>query len=253
MPTIENALRTLKGIPSGAHPKGARQAGRPAAGVLAILTLASVGLAACGGSSSGTASNASAAPGGASRTTTSTTGGSSPTTATSQPGAPATAQSRFPVIRTCLQKNGITLPPPTRGGSAGGLGAFLRAGGAGGPRLPKGVTRAQFQAALKKCGAGNVVRAFGPNGPGSRPAGNPVFRQALSKYAECLRQNGVKLPAPDTSGKGPIFSTKGLNTSSPQFRAATMKCRATLIGAFRRLPRANGTAGAGGGSSPAGR
>jgi hypothetical protein len=118
--------------------------------------------------------------------------------------------------------------------------------------LPKGVTRAQFQAALRKCGAGNAVRAFGPNGPGSQPANNPLFRQALVKYAECLRQNGVNLPAPNTSGKGPIFSTKGLNPSSPQFRAATMKCRATLIGAFRRLPRANGT-GAGGGSAPAGK
>jgi hypothetical protein len=228
MPISENALR------------------RPAAGVLAILTLASVGLAACGGSSSGTASNASAAATGTTRASTSTT-------ASPHPSAPGTAQSRFPAIRACLQKNGITLPQPTQGGSVGGPGAFLRAGGgAGGPQLPNGVTRAQFRAALKKCGAGNVVRAFGrPNGPGSRPANNPVFRQALAKYAECLRQNGVNLPAPNTSGQGPIFRTKGLNTSSPQFRAATTKCRATLISAFRRLPRANGTAGAGG-SPPAG-
>jgi hypothetical protein len=221
MPIIENALRTPKG------------AGRPAAGVLAILVLASAGLTACGGSSSGTATNANAPAVGASGTA-STTGASTSTTATPHPNVPATAQSRFPAIRTCLQKNGITLPQPTPGNAASGL------------QLPKGVSRAQFQAALRKCVSGNAVRAFGPNGPGSQPANNSIFRQALAKYAECLRQNGVNLPAPNTSGKGPIFSTKGLNPSSPQFRAATVKCRATLIGAFRRLPHANGTAGTGG-------
>ncbi|HTD58522.1 MAG TPA: hypothetical protein VK672_06465 [Solirubrobacteraceae bacterium] len=105
---------------------------------------------------------------------------------------------------------------------------------------------ATLQAALKKCYAGTTSRPFGrPNTPpaASQAASSPIFRQALAKYGECLRQNGVNIPAPNTSGKGPIFSTKGLNTSSPQFRAATVKCRATLIGAFRRLPRAGGTSG----------
>jgi hypothetical protein len=70
----------------------------------------------------------------------------------------------------------------------------------------------------------------------SGPAGvnNPIFNQALAKFAECLRQNGVNVPVPNTSGKGPVFSTKGLNTASPQFKAATMKCRGALVGAFRR-------------------
>jgi hypothetical protein len=50
----------------------------------------------------------------------------------------------------------------------------------------------------------------------------------------CLRQNGVNVPVPNTSGNGPAFNLKGVNTSSPQFRAAALKCRATLIEAFRR-------------------
>lgn len=89
--------------------------------------------------------------------------------------------------------------------------------------------------------------------PGAAGVGQraQVFRHALTKYAVCLRQNGVNMPAPNTSGKGPIFSTKGINTSSPQFRAATMKCRATLIGAFQRPRAANGT-GSTGTSPPAG-
>jgi hypothetical protein len=115
------------------------------------------------------------------------------------------------------------------------------------------VTRAQYEAALKKCGGGNFAGAGvgRSGGPGFGRANSPVFRQALAKYATCLRQNGVNIPAPNTSGNGPIFSTKGLNPSSPQFRAATMKCRGTLIGAFRRPPGANGAQGAGG-SPPAG-
>jgi hypothetical protein len=102
--------------------------------------------------------------------------------------------------------------------------------------LPKGVTRSQFEAALKKCGGNNFGAGSRPNGPGFSRANSPVFRQALTNYAACLRQNGVNLPAPNTSGKGPVFSTKGINPSSPQFRAAATKCRSVLIGAFRRKP-----------------
>lgn len=61
-----------------------------------------------------------------------------------------------------------------------------------------------------------------------------TFRNALAQFATCLRQNGVKISAPNTSGKGPLLSTHGLNTNSPQYKAAVMKCRAVLLGAFRR-------------------
>jgi hypothetical protein len=106
------------------------------------------------------------------------------------------------------------------------------------------VTRAQYEAALKKCG----VHVF--TGGGARFTNNPAFKTALAKYAECLRQNGVNVPAPNTSGKGPVFDTKGIDTSSPQFKAATTKCRSTLTGAFRRP---GGTGGpAPGGGPPAG-
>ena len=222
---------------------------KPAAGVMAALTLACLGLTACG-SSSGNSTNAAAT--GASAT--STTGTSTAATQTSTNGAAAQGNATGPgrqrstAIRECLQKNGVTLPQRTPG-SAGG-GGFLRGGGAsGGPQLPKGMTRAQFEAALKKCGGGNFGARFG--GAGGRRLQSPVFKQALTKYAACLRQNGVNLPAPNTSGKGPIFSTKGVNTSSPQFKAATAKCRSTLTSAFRRPPGAGGTSSAAG-SPPAG-
>jgi hypothetical protein len=136
---------------------------------------------------------------------------------------------RFTALRACLQQNGITLPqrapgqPRTPG--AGGL-----LGGGAGASLPKGVTRAQLQAALKKCGG---ARPFGQ--PGGRARfDNPTFHAALTAFAACMRQNGIALPAPNTSGTGPVFQTKGLNVAGAQFKAARAKCQSKLSGAFAR-------------------
>jgi hypothetical protein len=70
------------------------------------------------------------------------------------------------------------------------------------------------------------------------PAQSMAFRNALGHFATCLRQNGVKIPAPNTSGNGPALSSKGLNTNTPQYRAALLKCRSVLIGAFRQATHA---------------
>ena len=93
-------------------------------------------------------------------------------------------------------------------------------------QLPEGVTQAQFQAALKKCGAGNFPqgRAGGLNSASARAG--------LSKYAACLRQNGINVPAPNTTGKGPVFDTKGIDTSSSKFKTAQKKCQSELKGIF---------------------
>ncbi|MFI5010396.1 MAG: hypothetical protein ACHQDY_09005 [Solirubrobacterales bacterium] len=133
-------------------------------------------------------------------------------------------------MRACLQQNGVTLPPRTPGQPhTPGGGGFL-GGGAGGPQLPKGVTRAQFEVALKKCGG---ERHFG--GPGGRARfDSPIFHAALTAFAACMRQNGVALPAPNTSGTGPVFDIKGINTASAQFKAARIKCQSKLSGAFAR-------------------
>jgi hypothetical protein len=140
-----------------------------------------------------------------------------------------------------MQKNGLILPPRTSQSGAPG-GGFPGAGGR--PALPKGMTRAQFQTALKKCGGSSFGAHFGRvGGVGSRRLNSQTFKTALTKYAACLRQNGINIPEPNTSGKGPIFSTKGIDTSSAKFRTATMKCRASLIGAFRRPQGAPGAAG----------
>jgi hypothetical protein len=194
---------------------------KPATAVL-VLILISLVLAACGGSS---------------KSSSATTSASAPSA--TAPGA--TRGGRFAALRECLQKNGITLPKRTPGQvrppGGGGL-----PGGGGGPRLPSGVTRAQYETAVKKCG-GSAAGGF----RGGSRFNSPAFKQALVKFASCMREHGVKVAEPNTSGKGPIFNTTGINTSGAQFKSAQAACRSSLRGV---LPGAPGGRVAPGGSAP---
>jgi hypothetical protein len=109
------------------------------------------------------------------------------------------------------------------------------------------VTRAQYEAAIKKCGGFGGGR-FGAGGASSRFK-SPAYKKALAKFASCMRQNGVNVPEPNTSGKGPIFSTKGLDTASAKFRTAQMKCTSALRGAFGRPPGTGGRPPSGSGQA----
>ena len=42
-----------------------------------------------------------------------------------------------------------------------------------------------------------------------------------------MRENGVNLPAPNTSGNGPVFNTKGIDTSSATFKQRSRSAKAT--------------------------
>jgi hypothetical protein len=90
------------------------------------------------------------------------------------------------------------------------------------------VSQSTYEAARKKCGA----TAAG----GAGRANSPAFKQAVSKFAACMRENGVNVPAPNTSGKGPVFNTKGLNTTSATFKAAQTKCASLLRGSLPASP-----------------
>ena|ERR1039457_2637589 len=196
---------------------------KPPAAAVAVA-LACIGIAACGGSSTGTSSQSKA-------------------TAAASATSPATGRgARFGALRECLQKQGITLPKRTPGQGPGG-GGFL--GGHAGQQLPKGVTRAQFEAALKKCG-GNFLRR-------GRPLSSPARIQAFTKFAACMRANGVNLPAPNTSGNGPIFNTNGIDQTSAKFRQADAKCASELKGVFNGRPPSGGPPSGGGeGAAPGG-
>ncbi len=212
------------------------KAWKPAAAVALVLLPASIGLAACGGSSSSstattTANAAAATSSGTTSPGTTSPGTTSPGTTSPGTGSPGTGSGptgaragRFKALGECLQKNGITLPKRTPGQRPyGGL-----LGGAGGTQLPAGVTRAQYEAAVKKCGGAGFV------GAGGRIRNNPAFKVAVTKFAACMREDGVNVPEPNTSGNGPVFNSKGLDTTSLQFQHAEIKCRTDLFGAFRR-------------------
>jgi hypothetical protein len=223
----------------------------PLIALAATLVAAALGLAACGGSTSTTTTTQTAANAAATGTTTagttstgtSTAGGTStgtPSTGTTTPTGttPADRAARFSAVRTCLSKKGITLPQRTAG--AGGF-----PGAGSGAQLPKGMSRAQFAEALQSCGAGFDDNHFSRHGKGfHNPFNNPRFHTVLARFAACLRQNGINVGEPNTSGKGPIFDTKGINTGSAQFKAAEAKCRSTLLYALRSNhahPGASGT------------
>ncbi len=181
-------------------------------GVLAVLLALSVcvGLAACGGSSKNASTTASAS--------------ASPAAAPGGPSGPSGAtgdfRARFAAVRECLEKSGITPPQRTPGQGAPG-GGFL---GGGGPHLPSGVSREKYEAALKKCGLPTHFGRFGATGGFQSPRRTAAF----TKFASCMREHGINLPAPNTSGSGPVFDTKGLDTTSPQFKAALGTCRSEL-------------------------
>jgi hypothetical protein len=226
--------------PDGRNPA---RAARPATATALILLLGCLGLAACGSSSTSTTSTTAAAASATGPAATSTGAGTSSTGAPPASGPTGSGISRFKAIRECLQKNGITLPQRTPGTRpTPGAGGFP--GGAG-PALPKGVTRAQYEAALKKCGGR-------PLGGGASRLKNPVYQKALAKFATCMRENGVNVPQPNTSGTGPVFNIKGLNTASAQFKTAESKCSSQLQGAFRTRPGGVPPGGAGAAGAPAG-
>jgi len=171
----------------------------------AVLAVGAVlALAACGGSTATGAKNASAS--------TST---------------PASGKDRRAALRECLEKQGVKLPSAPSGGAqqgspptGGGSGFTPPAGGA-----PSGTSQSKLQEAFRKCGGGSFPG-------GARPGNSSAFKASLTKFAQCMRENGVSLPAPNTSGKGPVFDTKGIDTSSSSFKSAQSKCRSQLKGGF---------------------
>jgi len=173
-----------------------------------------VGVAACGGSSKSSSTTAAASA-------------AAPASGASGPSGPSGRFARFAGIRECLEKNGVTLPKRTPGQAPRG-GFFGGGATGGGPQLPNGVSREKFEAAMKKCGAPQ-----GRFGAGAR-FDSPQRQQAFAKFAACMREHGVNLPAPNTSGHGPIFNTQGLDTTSPQFRSALTACRSDLAAGFGR-------------------
>jgi hypothetical protein len=169
---------------------------------LALAVLVAVVMAACGGSSKSSSSTGTSTVAKAA-----STGGAYPGPAGR---TKRELEIRGIAMRKCLQKNGVKLPKGTTG-----------------PGLPKGVTRAQYKAALKKCGGGIARRG--------NLASNRAFKQALVKFTACLASNGVKLPA--HTGSEP--SLNGVNTSTASYRRARAACMPVLTAALKAAAKSS--------------
>jgi len=84
--------------------------------------------------------------------------------------------------------------------------------------------RQRLQAAFRRCGGGN----FRGGGRRFNPANNPQFRVQLTRFVACVRQHGYNLPAPNTSGRGPVFDTSRVNRRDPKFIRASQACQSLL-------------------------
>jgi hypothetical protein len=163
------------------------------------LALASLALSACGGSSGSSSSSATGASTAAKSTTT----------------TPATQPER---LRACMKKQGIEAPS-----SVSTIADLLA-------HTPKGVTREQLLAAVQGCGGiGAGLADVKPHASGT------AYKKAFVDFVACMRQQGVNLPAPNTSGKGPVVDTKGFDTTGAKYKAAAKKC-APIIGKVLALP-----------------
>ncbi|MCL2770007.1 MAG: hypothetical protein FWD42_07870 [Solirubrobacterales bacterium] len=188
-----------------------------AALTLAIALSACVALAACGGSSPHTSTVAATGPARAGAASVAGAGGD----------VASAGAGRFAALRECLRKNGVAFPAHRGLGGAPGHrrppGALLLGGKEGARRrfLPRGVSPAELRAAMARCGAG--VGTFA-----RRRLASPAFHQALASFAQCMRRNGVNVPPPNTSGHGPIFDTRGIDTRAGAFRSAEAHCRALI-------------------------
>jgi hypothetical protein len=199
----------------------------------AAATTAALTLTACGSSSSG-------ADGASTTASAATTAGaaSAPGTSTTRDGAPTSAERAR--LSACLQQHGVTLPqrprgaagrsgPTTPNGPGGGFRGALRTS-SGGFRNLSAAERARLQAmraAFQACGGARFGRFRGGFGGGAGP-GNAPSRAALRRFVACMRANGVELPAPNTSGRGPIFDSSKIDRSAPAFQRASRACLSVL-------------------------
>jgi cytochrome c556 len=141
---------------------------------------------------------------------------------------PSATRARFKQLRECLQKNGVTLGKREPGRTGPGAGPPAR----GTP--PRATNRTQLGAAMKKCATS--VGGFGGLVGGGRRLDNPALRRTLAKFAACMREHGVNLPEPNTSGTGPVFNPSAVDTAGATFRAAQAKCRGDLVGLIHAHP-----------------
>jgi hypothetical protein len=184
---------------------------------LPALLLVSIAVAACGGASSaGTGSSASVA---STHGTVPSSTSTSTTASTPSPAAPAKS-----ATTTATAPGAAAAPAPSH--STTGTATAPRSSSHSsthGHRTPNvGTLAGAIEACVEHKGAQACGVSGGSHGSpaGSIEAG--TGKHSVAKFTECLRANGVAVPS---AGHG-----TGVNTATPEFKAAEEKCLSTLDG-----------------------
>jgi hypothetical protein len=122
-------------------------------------------------------------------------------------------------LDSCLKKQGIAHPEDVASPSGQEL-AIPGLQDIGGLRVPRGATKAQFETALSKCGAGSLH-------VGPRPITSPALQQKIRELRTCLAANGFDLAPPTFAGTAPVLDTSHVDIASARWRATAMGCGVT--------------------------
>jgi hypothetical protein len=113
------------------------------------------------------------------------------------------------VFTQCMRSNGVTnYPDPDSSGV-----------------IPKessqqlGVSSSRYQAATHAC-----AHLLPNGGHGPDQAELQQVRALGLRFAQCMRNHGVALPDPDSSGRIPDPASVGIDQGSPSFEAANQAC-----------------------------
>ncbi|WP_030454522.1 hypothetical protein [Herbidospora cretacea] len=136
-----------------------------------------------------------------------TAGGGSASAAAPSPSASGDAVK----FAQCMREHGIDVPDPEPGGNA------VRV------RIKEGVDPATVEKANAECAE------FRPIG-GGPPMGDAAFADAVQKYTDCMRDNGVDMPDPQVDGGRMLIRAPKDVMDSPEAKKAQATCEKHLPG-----------------------
>jgi hypothetical protein len=122
----------------------------------------------------------------------------------------------FEHLNTCLKAHGIVDPEASAkvADIERTIPALL---GAGGIPVPSGVTKPQYEAALRRCGVTNAH-------VGRVAITNPLVKRKVLSVRSCLANNGFTLPVANFPGPGPVLDTSLIDVDSARWVATAMGC-----------------------------
>jgi hypothetical protein len=117
----------------------------------------------------------------------------------------------------CMRDHGIDVPDPGQNGAV----------------TIKGADAQQFQDAQNAC------KKYAPNGGNGPGKVDQKTIDQLTKFAQCMRDHGIPMQDPDTSGGGVRMTTGGggaVDPNSDQFQQAQQACQQYMPQGMRQKP-----------------